>query len=142
MKKYRPILTALIALFFYTLTDIIIWQRIFEANHMSEYADIYHTGWFMSLAGYAIIEVLLLWDEWKDCLYYLTVLLAGGFGNALLHTLSLAIQAPKRLINKWHKKGIIQRCILRYWHTKFCMLEGTLGYPSHILNFLLEILSI
>ena len=81
MKNYRPILTALIALFFYTLTDIIIWQRIFEANNMSEYADIYHRGWFMSLAGYAIIGVLLLWGDWKDCLYYLLVLLIGAFSG-------------------------------------------------------------
>ncbi len=81
MKKYRPILAALIALFFYTLTDIIIWQRIFEANNMSEYADTYHSGWFMSLAGYAIIGVLLMWGEWKDCLYYLSVLLVGAFSG-------------------------------------------------------------
>ena len=81
MKKYNPALTALIALFFYTLTDIIIWQRIFEANNMVEYADAYHTGWFVSLAGYATIGVLLMWGAWKDCLYFLTALFVGAFSG-------------------------------------------------------------
>ncbi len=55
MKKYRPIIAAALALTFYTFADILIWQRIFETNQMVQYADIYHTGWFVSLAGYAIL---------------------------------------------------------------------------------------
>src|SRR5215204_247419 len=81
MKKYRSVLTALIALFFYTLTDIIIWQRIFEANNMVEYAHAYHTGWFISLAGYATIGILLMWGSWKDCLYFLSALCVGAFSG-------------------------------------------------------------
>jgi hypothetical protein len=81
MKKYRPILTALIALLFYTLTDIIIWQRIFEANNMVEYAHAYHAGWFLSLAGYASIGVLLMWGAWRDCLYFLSALFVGAFSG-------------------------------------------------------------
>jgi hypothetical protein len=81
MKKYRPILTALIALLFYAGTDILIWQRVFEANHMVEYAGTYHTGWFMSLAGYATIGLLLMWGAWKDCLYFLTSLFVGAFSG-------------------------------------------------------------
>ena len=81
MKKYKPMLTALIALIFYTFTDIIIWQRIFEANNMVEYAHAYHTGWFVSLAGYATIGVLLMWGAWKDCFYFLSVLFVGAFSG-------------------------------------------------------------
>ena len=49
LKKYRPVEATIIALLFYTITDILVWQRIFEANQMIEYADVYHTGWFISL---------------------------------------------------------------------------------------------
>jgi hypothetical protein len=79
MKKYRPIIAAAMALIFYTFADILIWQRIFETNQMIEYASIYHTGWFVSLAGYAIIGVVLLWGSWKDCVYYLISLFVGAF---------------------------------------------------------------
>ena len=81
MKKYRPIIAAALALVFYTFADILIWQRIFETNQMIEYASIYHTGWFVSLAGYAIIGVVLLWGSWKDCVYYLTSLFVGAFSG-------------------------------------------------------------
>jgi len=81
LKKYKPILTALIALLFYTLTDIIIWQRIFEANNMVEYAHAYHTGWFITLAGYATIGIILMWGTWKDCIYFLVALFIGAFSG-------------------------------------------------------------
>jgi hypothetical protein len=81
MKKLRPVLAALIALLFYTVTDILVWQRIFETNQMIEHADTYHTGWFVSLAGYIAIGVILMWDKWKDCLYFVTALLIGAFSG-------------------------------------------------------------
>jgi hypothetical protein len=81
MKKYRPVLAAAMALLFYTFADILIWQRIFETNQMIQYADIYHRGWFVSLAGYAIIGIILMWDSWKDVLYYLTALFVGAFSG-------------------------------------------------------------
>jgi len=81
MRKLRPVFAAAMALLFYTFADIFIWQRIFETNQMVEYADIYHTGWFISLAGYAILGVILMWGEWKDCLYFLTALFVGAFSG-------------------------------------------------------------
>jgi hypothetical protein len=81
MKKYRPVIAAALALLFYTFADILIWQRIFETNQMVEYASIYHTGWFVSLAGYAIMGVILMWGAWKDCLYFLTSLFIGAFSG-------------------------------------------------------------
>lgn len=81
MKKYRPVIAAVMALLFYTLADILIWQRIFETNQMIEYASIYHTGWFVSLAGYAIMGVILMWGAWKDCIYFLTSLFIGAFSG-------------------------------------------------------------
>jgi hypothetical protein len=79
MKKFRPIIAAALALTFYTFADILIWQRIFETNQMVQYADIYHTGWFVSLAGYAILGLVLMWGDWKDCLYFLISLFVGAF---------------------------------------------------------------
>lgn len=81
MKKYRPIFAALIALLFYTGTDILVWQRVFETNKLVGYAPTYHTGWFVSLAGYATIGLILLWDAWKDCLYFLISLFVGAFSG-------------------------------------------------------------
>jgi hypothetical protein len=81
MKKYRPVIAAALALIFYTLADILIWQRIFETNQMIEYANVYHTGWFVSLAGYAILGVVFLWGDWRDCVYYLVSLFVGAFSG-------------------------------------------------------------
>jgi hypothetical protein len=81
MKKYRPVIAAALALLFYTFADILIWQRIFETNQMVQYADIYHTGWFVSLAGYAILGVVFMWGAWKDVIYYLISLFVGAFSG-------------------------------------------------------------
>ncbi len=81
MRKYRPVLAAALALLFYTFADILIWQRIFETNQMVQYANIYHTGWFVSLAGYAILGVVLMWDAWRDVVYFLISLFVGAFSG-------------------------------------------------------------
>ena len=81
MAKIRPILAVTLALFFYTVTDILVWQRIFEHYRLVEYADMYHTGWFVSLAGYATVGLILLWGRWKECLYYLVSLAIGAFSG-------------------------------------------------------------
>jgi hypothetical protein len=81
LRKIRPIVTALMALLFYTITDIIVWQRIFEANHMVGYANTYHAGWFVTLAGYGSMGAVLMWDDWKDCLYFLATLFVGAFSG-------------------------------------------------------------
>ena len=81
MKTFRPIFAALIAIFFYTVTDILVWQRVFETNELVKYANTYHTGWFVSLAGYATIGIILMWDAWKECIYFLLALFVGAFSG-------------------------------------------------------------
>ena len=81
MKKFRPIFAALIAIIFYSATDILVWQRVFETNELVKYANTYHTGWFVSLAGYATIGIILMWDAWKECLYFLLALFVGAFSG-------------------------------------------------------------
>ena len=81
MKTFRPIFAALIAIFFYSVTDILVWQRVFETNELVKYANTYHTGWFVSLAGYATIGIILMWDAWKECIYFLLALFIGAFSG-------------------------------------------------------------
>jgi len=81
MGKYRPVVETLVALLFYTLTDILGWQRIFEAHNMVEFAGTYHAGWFVSLAGYASMGILLMWGRWKDCLYFVVSLFITAFSG-------------------------------------------------------------
>lgn len=81
MSHYRPVLATIIALFFYTLTDILVWQRIFEAHNMVHFAGAYHAGWFVTLAGYACMGVLLMWGRWKDCLYFVVSLSVTAFSG-------------------------------------------------------------
>jgi hypothetical protein len=81
MIKFRPLLAAGVALVFYGVSDILVWQRIFEANQMVGYANSYHTGWIVSLAGYAALGVILLSDRWKDCVYFLLALFIGAFSG-------------------------------------------------------------
>ena len=80
-KNLKPPVAAFIAVLFYTITDILVWQRIFETNQMIEYAHVYHRGWFVSLSGYAILGVLFLWGAWKDCLYFLIALTVSAFSG-------------------------------------------------------------
>lgn len=81
MTKLRPLLAAAMALVFYAVTDILVWQRIFETNQMTGFANSYHTGWIVSLAGYATVGVILMLDHWKDCLYFLLALFIGAFSG-------------------------------------------------------------
>ncbi|HEY5901621.1 MAG TPA: hypothetical protein VIU39_03635 [Anaerolineales bacterium] len=81
MRRYRPVIATLVALLFYTLTDILVWQRIFEAHNMVEFAGTYHAGWFVSLAGYASMGILLMWGQWKDCLYFVVSLFITAFSG-------------------------------------------------------------
>jgi hypothetical protein len=80
-NNLKPLIAAIIALLCYTVMDILIWQRIFEANQMTHYAPTYHAGWMVSLFGYAMMGLLLMWGVWKDCLYFLLALVISAFSG-------------------------------------------------------------
>jgi hypothetical protein len=80
-NNHKPLIATIIALLCYTVTDILIWQRIFEANQMTHFAPTYHAGWLVSLFGYAMMGLLLMWGVWKDCLYFLFSLLISAFSG-------------------------------------------------------------
>ncbi len=81
MVRLRPLLAAVVALLFYAVTDILVWQRIFEANRMVGFANAYHTGWLVSLAGYGTVGLIVMSGRWKDCLYFLSALAVGAFSG-------------------------------------------------------------
>lgn len=130
MKRYRTVIATLIALFFYTVTDILIWQRIFETNNMTEYADVYHTGWFVTLTGYAVMGTILLWGSWKDCLYFVTSLFIAAFSgleDVLYYALdrkpmpeSLPWLDPNPMIYATSREGVILSVI--FWLTALALL--------------------
>lgn len=51
-------LTALYALTLYTVSDILVWQRIFEANELWQYDKAYHIGWHITLCGYLLAGLM------------------------------------------------------------------------------------
>lgn len=48
---------------------------------MTYYADTYHSGWFVTLAGYALMGLVFMWGAWKDCLFFLFTLFIGAFSG-------------------------------------------------------------
>lgn len=143
MAKIRPILAVTLALFFYTVTDILVWQRIFEHYRLVEYADMYHTGWFVSLAGYATIGLILLWGRWKDCIYYLVSLAIGAFSgleDVLYYVLdgrampaSLPWLSSNPMIGSVTRNGVLTSVF--FWLTIMLLLYVALywieGKPRH-----------
>lgn len=130
MKRYRTVIATIIALTFYTITDILIWQRIFETNNMTQYADVYHTGWFVTLTGYAVMGTILLWGSWKDCLYFVTSLFIAAFSgleDVLYYALdrkpmpeSLPWLDGNPMIYATSREGVIMSVI--FWLTALALL--------------------
>ncbi len=76
MKKAA--LAVIIALFSYTMLDIMIWQRIFETHNLSVFASLYHPGWIIMLGSELTIGLLLLFPNWRAMLFHTTALVALG----------------------------------------------------------------
>lgn len=74
MKKVG--LAVLVAFFSYTLVDIMIWQRIFETHRLERLAFLYHSGWYVMLAGELALGALLLFPKWREMLFYVVGLLS------------------------------------------------------------------
>ena len=77
------------SLCFYTLTDIHIWQRIFETDQLWQYAGVYHRGWYFSLYGMIALGVLLL-NGYQNKIFYgvsLYLLAFNGTNDVLYYWL-------------------------------------------------------
>lgn len=59
----RRVLAALAAgLVFYAISDILLWQRIFESHDLYQFDSQYQTGHLATLTGMIAVGVVLLWD--------------------------------------------------------------------------------
>ena len=71
----------LIALGFYALSDILLWQRIFEAHQLSMFDSQYQTGHVAILVGMMGVGAVLLLDAGVWALWYEGALYTIAFGG-------------------------------------------------------------
>ena len=82
MSARRRVLVALfVALGFYALSDILLWQRIFEANSLSMFDAQYQTGHVAILIGLIGTGAVLLWDAGAWALWFGGALYTTAFGG-------------------------------------------------------------
>ena len=78
----RRVLAALvIAIGFYALSDILLWQRIFEAHQLSMFDSDYQTGHVAILVGMMATGAVLLWDAGAWALWFEGALYTIAFGG-------------------------------------------------------------
>jgi hypothetical protein len=89
MKRFW--LALLIAIFFYTKIDILIWQRIFEENRLTSLGiGAYHWGWLQSLFGFMILGILVCYPDWRRMVTFpisLAILAYSGSEDVLYYWL-------------------------------------------------------
>jgi hypothetical protein len=90
MKRYWFALA--VAMFFYAKTDILIWQRIFEAQELTGFgnAGTYQWGWFQSLFGFVILGTLVCFPNIRRMILFpisLTILAFSGSEDILYYLL-------------------------------------------------------
>lgn len=66
---------------FYALSDILLWQRIFDANRLWMFDDQYQTGHVVMLVALMAVGGLLLVDSGLWALWYLGALYTTAFGG-------------------------------------------------------------
>lgn len=60
--KRRVAVALGVGLLFYALSDILLWQRIFEAHDLFQYDMQYQSGHASTLVAMIAVGVVLLWD--------------------------------------------------------------------------------
>jgi hypothetical protein len=87
----RSVVIALgVGLVFYALSDILLWQRIFEANHLWQYDAQYQTGHVAILVALIGTGMVLLWNAgwwavWYGLAFY--TLAFGGLADVMYYWL-------------------------------------------------------
>jgi hypothetical protein len=80
-----------IAIFFYTKIDILIWQRIFEEHRLTGLGiGVYHWGWLQSLFGFMTLGILACYPDWRRMVTFpisLAVLAFSGSEDVLYYWL-------------------------------------------------------
>jgi hypothetical protein len=68
--KRRVVVALCVGLVFYALSDILLWQRIFEAHDLFQYDMQYQSGHVSTLVAMIGVGVVLLWDARLWALWY------------------------------------------------------------------------
>lgn len=80
--RARVSMAVAVGLVFYSLGDVLLWARIFEANHLSQYDPAYQTGHREILLGLIAVGVVLLWDAGAWALWWALSLYTLAWGGA------------------------------------------------------------
>jgi len=79
----RKVVVALATgLFFYALSDVLLWQRIFEVHDLFQYDMQYQSGHVTTLVALIGVGVVLLWDARLYALWYAAAFYTLAFGGA------------------------------------------------------------
>jgi len=81
LLRRRVVIAVVVGLGFYALSDILLWQRIFEANRLSQYDPEYQTGHVAILVGMIGLGGILLFDAGWWALGYGAALYTLAFGG-------------------------------------------------------------
>lgn len=79
--KRRVILAIATGLVFHSLTDVLLWQRIFEKNELWNYGSQYQAGWMNMLLGVIAVGMVLLWDNYEGAIFYALSLYTLAFSG-------------------------------------------------------------
>lgn len=78
----RKVVVALAAgLFFYALSDVLLWQRIFEAHDLFQFDALYQSGHVATLVALIGVGVVLLWDARLWALWWAAAFYTLAFGG-------------------------------------------------------------
>jgi len=78
----RKVVSALaISGFVYALSDVLLWQRIFERHDLAQFDAQYQSGHVVTLVGLIAVGVVLLWDVKLYALWYSGALYSLAFGG-------------------------------------------------------------
>ena len=74
-------LSVTVGMLLFARQDILLWQRIFEANEMWEFVGTYHEGWFIMLWAMMLLGFIWLWPNWKLGLLHGAIMFTLVFGG-------------------------------------------------------------
>lgn len=76
----KLILSIIVSFLFYTIYDIMVWQRIFESNELWHFGEQYHSGWYVMLFGFIVLGAMLL-NAWRDKVFYVISMIVLAFSG-------------------------------------------------------------
>ncbi len=80
--RARVAIAMVVGLVLYALGDVLLWQRIFEANHLNRFDAAYQTGHREILFGLIAVGMILLWDAGAWALWWALSLYTLAWGGA------------------------------------------------------------